>query len=620
MPLKVMRFLQANISPREMALGVCLAMFLGFIPLNGPIALLLMVFFLVFRINRMSTLVALPLFKAVYLMGASRLTESVGTYLLAGADYLAGMWRLITHMPVIAYLDINNTLVAGGLAVSAALFVPVYLISKKISAVINAKYLDRIRNSAFMARISGRKRAAGAAGPGAAPKKTLRHVNIPGIIMIIAALLIFHFGVGLIVSPAVTSFLVSEINKHDAAIHIGKANFWPLTLSVTINDFKVFDPDNKDVRIAKADDVSVGISPLALLRRQIVFSNMRMSGAEIDLVGEPDGSFNVERLAKKEAAPGESAWQLAMKKKDWFGKACEMVKSRSSGEAREKAREAAARARKVTKTVEELPKGRLVRFKTQKDLYLFEIRNLTIDNGRVNIEAEGGQKVEVERAKVRLGGLKYDPENGMALDLVEFRGVVNRGGSSAGKFNIFFSKGSGAPSGNVRLDVELDDIDLDAVRFIYEDSLPVKVKKGALTMRSKTNIRGDSIDSRNDIKLKNHLLEQKGAGATAVGIVPVGVIIDALNMINPAELKFNITGTVEKPEFGGFQESLMKLVKPYITDIGEKLKKKGIDALKKLINKGSGDKNAEGVSSADASGQSEDINDTINSLKSLFKK
>ena len=65
LPAKIVSILEGNISPREIALGVCLGAFLGFIPLNGPMALLLAIFFFLFRINRAATLLTLPIFVSV---------------------------------------------------------------------------------------------------------------------------------------------------------------------------------------------------------------------------------------------------------------------------------------------------------------------------------------------------------------------------------------------------------------------------------------------------------------------------------------------------------------------------------------------------------------------------
>lgn len=150
LPAKIYRFFEANVSPREMAAGVCLAFFMGFVPLNGPMGVLLTVFFLVFKLNRVSTVLLLPVFKLFYLLGAWRLTEAIGTYLLIDAGYLNYFWRIVTGLPVLAYFDLNNTLVAGGLVFSVVMSIPVYFIAEKVCAVLISRYSEKIKNLPFM--------------------------------------------------------------------------------------------------------------------------------------------------------------------------------------------------------------------------------------------------------------------------------------------------------------------------------------------------------------------------------------------------------------------------------------------------------------------------------------
>ena len=150
LPAKIIKLLESNVTPSEIAAGVCLGMFLGFIPLNGPMAILLVVFFLVIKLNRLSTILTLPIFKLFYVLGVSSLADAVGGYLLIGAEYLTYFWRWFTSLPIIAYLDINNTLVAGGMVLATVLCLPVYLISKKAAALVKEKYAEKIQNMKFV--------------------------------------------------------------------------------------------------------------------------------------------------------------------------------------------------------------------------------------------------------------------------------------------------------------------------------------------------------------------------------------------------------------------------------------------------------------------------------------
>lgn len=150
LPAKIIGLLEGNISPKEVASGVCLGMFLGFIPLNGPFTIILILFFFCFKLNRVSTLLVLPLFKLLYVFGVSALADNVGTILLIKSGWLFPFWRVITHLPVIALLDINNTLVAGGLAISFILCFPLFMISEKYISILQAKYGVKLTNLRFV--------------------------------------------------------------------------------------------------------------------------------------------------------------------------------------------------------------------------------------------------------------------------------------------------------------------------------------------------------------------------------------------------------------------------------------------------------------------------------------
>ena len=95
-------------------------------------------------------MLVLPVFKLLYVLGVSSLTDFGGGILLIDANFLAPLWSFITHLPIFALLGLNNTLVAGGLALSTILCFPVYMGSKKGIVVLRAKYFDKIKNSKFI--------------------------------------------------------------------------------------------------------------------------------------------------------------------------------------------------------------------------------------------------------------------------------------------------------------------------------------------------------------------------------------------------------------------------------------------------------------------------------------
>ncbi len=453
----------------------------------------------------------------------------------------------------------------------------------------------------------------------------MKRFNIKGLIIWVVILAVLHFGTGFIVSPAAGSFIIGKINEYAGTkINIDRVSVWPLTLSFSLKGVKVFDPDNPSERIAKADSVLVNVSPWALLARRLVFSSVSSSGVEINIEGTPDGGFNIQKLAasKKSASAGLNTGAILNtlgQKQDWFSRVYGLTKNKFSKPAAEKKKTAQKQAKAIAKEVVRLPKGKRVNFKTGKDLYLFEIRSFSINDAYINLKAQNGQAVAIEKARVRLGRLAFDPDNGAKLDVFNINGQVSSNGSPAGSLEILFSKTISVDTQKAQIKVNLKEVDLNAVRFIYEDSLPVNVVKGKLTLVSDTVLTGEEIDSKNTLTLTDQVLEPKNNYNLTVGFIPLPALVDAMNSIQPLELKFTITGTMDKPEFGGFQESLMTLAKPILGNIEKQLKKKGIKIIGKFLTNGKSETIDSSQGGADASGtDKQDAAQIISTLNSLL--
>jgi uncharacterized protein (TIGR03546 family) len=149
-PVKIVKLFTKNESTGEVAAGVCMGMFMGFIPLNGPMAILLFALLFIFKINRLASILVLPLFKLFYVLGVSLMADKLGGLVLINMEFMAPIWRIITHLPLLALLDLNNTLVAGGLLISGILCFPAYVLSKKGIVVLREKYFAKIQGSKFV--------------------------------------------------------------------------------------------------------------------------------------------------------------------------------------------------------------------------------------------------------------------------------------------------------------------------------------------------------------------------------------------------------------------------------------------------------------------------------------
>jgi len=144
--LKVIKSLQSNTSPSELASGAVMALYFGLTPLNHTHVIFLVLCFFLFKINRAVTMILLPLLKLFYYLGLARLADYIGTYLLIKVEALGPVWVRVTHMPVLAYLDLQYTLVLGGLVLSLILSFPVYILAYQAVLAYRAKFRDKINN------------------------------------------------------------------------------------------------------------------------------------------------------------------------------------------------------------------------------------------------------------------------------------------------------------------------------------------------------------------------------------------------------------------------------------------------------------------------------------------
>jgi hypothetical protein len=221
----------------------------------------------------------------------------------------------------------------------------------------------------------------------------------------------------------------------------------------------------------------------------------------------------------------------------------------------------------------------------------------------------------VEKAGIRMRGIAMDPLKGVRFDALTAKGALRKNDVPAGDFSLKYAQSSSKKDLKTEFDITANDIDMTAVSFIYKDSLPVTVEKGVLDLRSKTDIVNGELDSKNSLSLKDQQLASKGGGQAAVGFIPMPILVEALNQVDPIKLKFDITGSVDSPKFSGFQDSLKELVKPYITDVKEQGVKAVGDFFKKKL--GGGEESAAPKPSGES--QEDTTQKAIDSIKSLFE-
>ncbi len=289
-----------------------------------------------------------------------------------------------------------------------------------------------------------------------------------------------------------------------------------------------------------------------------------------------------------------------------------MVKNRNSKESAEDAKKERQDARKVKTEVVELPEGRRVMFKTVRDDYLVDIRKISINDASISVNSDGGQ-INVEKADLVVEGIAVDPKKGAMFDSMKLSGLLRKGDQDAGKFNMSYKSVETKVGVRTNVNLSAKSVDLAAIEFIFDDSLPVDVQKGILDINSNTEINNEDLNSKNKLTLTSFNLQPGSGKSMMVGIIPMPALCEALNQVDPLKLNFNITGTLDDPKFSGFEDTIKEVAKPYLQNV----EKQAVGKLTGLLEKKAGSETTEGASGD--SGEST-TQQAVDSIKSLFGK
>jgi hypothetical protein len=441
----------------------------------------------------------------------------------------------------------------------------------------------------------------------------MKYVNPKGIAVLIAALVVIQLVTGMLLSPLAGRILVKALNENtEARISVGRISVWPLTLGLSMKDLKIFDPDDESKRIIGVKKASMRLSPIGLLSKRFVVAGVDAHGVEIDLEGEPDGSFNVADIVKKEKPrPSDRLLDRLRKDRNLIDRILTFVRTKASAEAGDRM----AGKKKIRTEVRSLPKGRKVSFVIERQDYLVDIRKIDVSSASIEVKDPQGHSIDIENARLILRGLKVDPEKGAFFNFLRVRGVLRKGGKDAGRVDLSYRLDYPRGSARMNADISARDVDLAATGFLFEGSLPIIVEKGDLTLSSRTSIVDGALDSRNDIKLRGHHFKPRGRG-TVAGFIPAPVLCEALNETEPLELDISIGGTLGSPEFKGLDKSLKKIAEPY-------LEGKVKDTAKKVME-GFFEKDGSSGGTAETAGEKgssaeETAEKAIRSIKSMFK-
>lgn len=151
----MVRTLRGEDSPRQVAMGIALGMVMGLIPVDSLFSVIIATVIMATRVNMFSAIVSGFFF--VWLGHAiDPLLHRIGAFILT-ADFLTATWTWLYERPIVPWTRFNNTVVMGSLALSAALFYPVFQISESLLKKYGSSVHRRLLHYAIYRKLAGVK-------------------------------------------------------------------------------------------------------------------------------------------------------------------------------------------------------------------------------------------------------------------------------------------------------------------------------------------------------------------------------------------------------------------------------------------------------------------------------
>ncbi|MDA3950541.1 MAG: TIGR03546 family protein [Spirochaeta sp.] len=137
--------LNANRRPGEIAAGISMGVLLALVPAGNLLWVVLFVATVFMKLNFGIELLVLALLKPV-IPAADPLLHAIGLQILT-AEGLQAILTTLYNVPLVPFTRFNNTVVAGGLAAGAALWIPLFFIGRLLVVVYRRTIHPRLAES-----------------------------------------------------------------------------------------------------------------------------------------------------------------------------------------------------------------------------------------------------------------------------------------------------------------------------------------------------------------------------------------------------------------------------------------------------------------------------------------
>lgn len=160
--VKLLKALNTNSHPGEIAHAVSIGVLLGFMPKDNALWYLLFVLFLFVRVHKgafLLTVLAASLLARLF----DPLFDAIG-YAVLTFSPLEPVYAALLDIPFVAFTKFNNTVVAGAVVSGLILYIPIYILIRILikswrthlaPALARSKFMQAFYQIPFISKIAG---------------------------------------------------------------------------------------------------------------------------------------------------------------------------------------------------------------------------------------------------------------------------------------------------------------------------------------------------------------------------------------------------------------------------------------------------------------------------------
>lgn len=318
---KIIKALNSSEYSWQLSLAIALGMIAGLSPAFNLHNILIYLLAFIINIHLGLFFISVTIFAAISYL-ADPLMEALGYYLLTLSD-LESFWTTIYNSPLLALLNLNNSLVLGSLVIGLVLFLPLFFMMQRVVKIYRGP-ISNITSKIPLIRsiLSFDKTAAEATKK---PKK-LRLWGIGVLLALTVPIAIFGiFFMDNIIKSQLESALSNSAGR---VANVGSVKTTLFPLSITITSIVIPDRNDEMKNSAEIAKVAFDLDLARALHKKAIINEMSINGIKLETTRtKPSKKLAATPAPKPSSDEAGIGSKLALEIKDHLPSPSDLVKN-----------------------------------------------------------------------------------------------------------------------------------------------------------------------------------------------------------------------------------------------------------------------------------------------------